>query len=275
MDNKIKIKIGEFSKLCQVTVKTLRHYESLGLLVPNEVDDWTGYRYYDTSQLYQMNGIIYMKKLGFSLEEILDIFDQGLQMPTKEMILEKEKQCSDDINKLMWRQKELARLESMLQKEDKIMKKIFEKTLPSRIFATHRQKIDSYQDLFELCPNVIGAEMLRLGCECPEPQYCFTVEYQEEYGKDIDIEYFEAVKEMGTDTDIIKFKTLPEVPVALCINHMGAYEKLPETFAQLFSYAEAHGYQIADRPRFSYIDGVWNKDSEDQWLTQIELPVKK
>lgn len=51
MKNKMKFKIGEFSKLCQVTVKTLRHYEEIGLMIPVEVDEWTGYRYYDISQL--------------------------------------------------------------------------------------------------------------------------------------------------------------------------------------------------------------------------------
>ena len=41
-----KLKIGEFFQMMQVTVKTLRHYEQLGLLLPDEVDEWTGYRYY-------------------------------------------------------------------------------------------------------------------------------------------------------------------------------------------------------------------------------------
>ena len=44
MSEKTKLKIGEFSKLMQVTVKTLRHYEQMGLLIPYEVDKWTGYR---------------------------------------------------------------------------------------------------------------------------------------------------------------------------------------------------------------------------------------
>ena len=45
MSEKTKLKIGEFSKLMQVTVKTLRHYEQMGLLIPYEVDKWRGYRY--------------------------------------------------------------------------------------------------------------------------------------------------------------------------------------------------------------------------------------
>ena len=42
------LKIGDFSKLSQVTVKALRLYDQMGLLKPVHVDDFTGYRYYST-----------------------------------------------------------------------------------------------------------------------------------------------------------------------------------------------------------------------------------
>ena len=137
-----------------------------------------------------------------------------------------------------------------------------------------RDRIDSYQELFNLCPNIIGPEMYRLGCECPAPEYCFTVEYNEEYGVDIDIEFFEAVAERKEDSELIKFKELPEVPVALCVNHYGAYEHMPETFAELFAYAETNGYEVIDRARFCHIDGIWNKETVDEWMTEIQLPIK-
>ena len=54
MNFKKKLKIGEFSQLMQVTVKTLRHYEQKGLLVPDEVDEWTGYRYYSIDQMQRL-----------------------------------------------------------------------------------------------------------------------------------------------------------------------------------------------------------------------------
>ncbi len=275
MKSKMKFKIGEFSKLCQVTVKTLRHYEQIGLLIPFEVDEWTGYRYYDIGQLRKMTRIIYLKNLGFNLEEITELFENNKEYPDRELIKIKIERCKTEIERLMWRQTELVRLESTLQQQESRMEKVFEKSLPARIFATHRRMIDSYQELFNLCPNVIGPEMHRLGCECPEPQYCFTVEYNEDYGVDIDIEYFEAVARKGKDSDLIKFKELPEVPVALCISHHGAYEKLPETFAELYAYVEANGYEARDRARFCYIDGIWNKESVDEWLTEIQLPVKQ
>ena len=75
MSRKTKLKIGEFSKMMQVTVKTLRHYEQKGLLVPDEVDEWTGYRYYSITQMQRLNTIRGLQRQGFSLEEIKDLFE--------------------------------------------------------------------------------------------------------------------------------------------------------------------------------------------------------
>jgi DNA-binding transcriptional MerR regulator len=60
-------KIGEFSKFSQVTVKTLRYYDQIGLLKPAEVDRFTGYRYYSVDQLPRLNRILALKDLGLSL----------------------------------------------------------------------------------------------------------------------------------------------------------------------------------------------------------------
>ena len=67
------LQIGEFSRICQVSVKTLHHYDKIGLLVPAEVDQVTGYRYYQVEQIDSMNYIQRLKRYGFSLEEIQQI----------------------------------------------------------------------------------------------------------------------------------------------------------------------------------------------------------
>ncbi|HYM68302.1 MAG TPA: MerR family transcriptional regulator, partial [bacterium] len=64
------IKIGDFSALCRVSVKTLRHYDELGLLTPARVDPATGYRYYAASQLAVLHRILALKDLGFSLGQV-------------------------------------------------------------------------------------------------------------------------------------------------------------------------------------------------------------
>lgn len=63
-------KIGELSKLCNLPVKTLRYYDGEGLLVPDEIDRFTGYRYYSAARLADCNRIIALKELGFTLDEI-------------------------------------------------------------------------------------------------------------------------------------------------------------------------------------------------------------
>src|ERR1700720_1207341 len=71
-------KIGEFSKLVQVTVPTLRYYDQVGLLKPVHVDRFTSYRYYSASQLPRLNRILALKDLGFSLEQIAQTLDEGV-----------------------------------------------------------------------------------------------------------------------------------------------------------------------------------------------------
>lgn len=63
-------KIGELSKLCNISVKTLRYYDAKGLLIPDEIDKFTGYRYYSASKLEECYRVIALKELGFSLDEI-------------------------------------------------------------------------------------------------------------------------------------------------------------------------------------------------------------
>ena len=62
--------IGQMSKVCGVSVKTLRHYDKIGLLKPQRTDEINGYRYYEDSQIGTMLLIGRLKRYGFSLTEI-------------------------------------------------------------------------------------------------------------------------------------------------------------------------------------------------------------
>lgn len=62
--------IGEFSQSARLTVKTLHYYQKLGILLPAEQDEITGYRYYDGACLERAKSIVMLKELGFTLKEI-------------------------------------------------------------------------------------------------------------------------------------------------------------------------------------------------------------
>ena len=72
------MKIGDFARLGQVSVRMLRNYDELGLLVPAHVDPWTNYRSYTAGQLARLNRIVALKDLGFSLEAVGRLLDADL-----------------------------------------------------------------------------------------------------------------------------------------------------------------------------------------------------
>jgi DNA-binding transcriptional MerR regulator len=67
--------IGEFSRLGGVSVRTLRHYDEIGLLRPATVDPDTGYRGYSAAQLGRLNRIMALKELGLSLTQARRLLD--------------------------------------------------------------------------------------------------------------------------------------------------------------------------------------------------------
>ena len=107
MGKKTRLKIGEFSQLMQVTVKTLRHYEQKGLLLPDEVDEWTGYRYYSIDQMQKLQAIRDLQRLGFSLDEIKDLFEDNSHIPSIRQLTEKIKETEAQLEQLITRRNRL------------------------------------------------------------------------------------------------------------------------------------------------------------------------
>ena len=274
MSEKTKLKIGEFSQMMQVTVKTLRHYEQKGLLFPCEVDEWTGYRYYNITQMQRLNTIRGLQRQGFTLEEIKELLEDGAQTPSIEQLTQKIEETERHLQLLMERRDQLLKWMDS-HKQIKTMEKFSIQSLPEIIVASHREVISGYSALGLLCVNKIGPEMQRLGCKCPPPGYCFTIEHNQEFcAENIDIEYCEQVEEMGVDSDIIQFKRLPAVEKALCMKHVGPYERFYESFTEALTYMEEQGYKMAGALRTSYIDGAWNQEDPEKWLSIIQIPIE-
>src|SRR5258708_32168685 len=70
-------RIGEFSKIAQVSGRLLRYYDEIGLLRPESIDPETGYRYYSARQLPRLNRILVLKELVLSLEQIARLLQHG------------------------------------------------------------------------------------------------------------------------------------------------------------------------------------------------------
>ena len=91
------LRIGEFSKLTGVSIRTLRYYDDIDLFKPSEIDLFTNYRYYSEEQIEDLELIHKLKSVGFSLEEI----KQNWNHFTNEIMIQKKKELQkklDDIN---------------------------------------------------------------------------------------------------------------------------------------------------------------------------------
>ena len=260
--------------MMQITIRTLRFYEQKGLLNPDEVDEWTGYRYYSIGQMQKLKDIRDLQRLGFSLDEIKELYEEDSHTPSIRQMTEKIKETEAQLRQLIARRSQLLDWRNS-RKEMKTMEKFSIQSLPEIIVASHREVIPNFATIGPMCYEKIGPEMQRLGCKCTTPDYCFTIEHNKEYTPtDIDIEYCEQVEEMGQDSSIIQFKRLPAIPKVLCMKHVGPYERFYESFIEAFRYIDEQGYKPVGQHRTCYIDGVWNQKDPEKWLSVIQIPIE-
>src|SRR5689334_1293654 len=109
-------RIGEFSKFAMVSTRTLRLYDEMGLLKPEQQDLATSYRYYSAGQLARLNRILVLKDMGLSLEQIRPLLDsevspEQIRGMLKLKQVELRRQISDGFD-------QLARIETWMQQLD-------------------------------------------------------------------------------------------------------------------------------------------------------------
>ena len=264
--------IGEFSRLTRTTIKTLRHYDEVGLLKPAEVDEWTGYRRYTTAQLYPLQRVLALRQAGLSVEEVRQILGGADEL----VILRRRREAL--VRDLEEAEARVTRLNILMQslKGGVNLYQPIIRTLPGRTVYFKEGVIKNYSDLSEFIP---GAEAefraANPDLSLDTPGYCFVSyldgEHREE---DIRVRYSSAVTAPGVETETIKFARLEPVE-AVCVYHSGPYDSLGQAYAFAVNWAQQSGYEISETPRECYIDGMWNKVNPADWLTEIELPVRK
>lgn len=263
------LKIGDFSKLSLTTIKALRYYEKEGLLVPAYVDIDNGYRFYETYQLEDISKIKFLRQIGLSIEEIKK-FSNGAQL--KNLLISKKKELEKQLVNTSYQLKTINYI-----MEEKYMKyQALIKTLPACIVYYEERKLRDYSEITALVLES-AEECLRLNptLECLKPDYCFCEYLEGEYKKkDILTRYSQAVTRKGVENDRIHFKDLDAVE-AICIYHKGSFSKIGDAYSFIINFAKENGYEMNGLVREVYIDGVWNKDDEDDYLTEIQIPIKK
>lgn len=265
-------KIGEFSKLSQVTVKTLRYYDQIGLLKPAEVDRWTSYRYYSASQLPRINRILALKDLGLSLDQIAQLLEDDLSPDQIRGMLrlkqaEIQQQVQEErarLDRVEWRLKQIEREETMPTQEVVIKK------VPPIAVASVRDTVPVTQ-----IGQLFGDVFAYLDQHKASPAGpTIGIYYDEEFHEEgVDVEAAVPVSEPVPTGERVKSRELPAVEEVACIIHEGNFDNLSGTYGQLMAWIEANGYRMAGPIREVYVQFTGPDATTN--ITEIQIPVEK
>jgi len=268
-------KIGDFSRLCHVPVKTLRYYDEIGLLHPEQVDRFTGYRYYSANQLPRLHRILALKDLGLTLDEIATLLDQGISpQELHGMLLRRKVQIRSQMQR---EQERLARVEQrlkMIEMEYKMPEyEVVIKQVPPLKVVSARGVMPTYSAQGPLWAKI--ERYMRLNHIQPAGP-CFARYMDSEYKeKDIDIEACWSVNTSLEGYGDVTIQTLPAESVASLI-HQGPFDTLHVAYPVLLQWIEKNGYRITGPEREIYVKtGEPVRQDDPSYVTEIQFPIAK
>lgn len=140
-------KIGDVAKICDTTIKTIRFYEKIGLLTPFKTDTFTNYRYYDKENLMELNKIIKLKNLDFSLEQIKNFKNSSIS--------EKSNELNDKIKELKIKKQECLDL-LFWETHEKNKSKYYNTSLSTNlfvpeVFVNEKQAVGKWEYVGTIC----------------------------------------------------------------------------------------------------------------------------
>lgn len=269
-------KIGDFSKLSKVSIRMLRHYDDIGLLNPEHIDETTGYRYYSAHQLSIANRIHSLKDMGFSLSSIKNILKEYNDKESLSKYLSVH--YSQLKEELEITQQKLLKIETTIERlgRDDIMKNydVTIKEFASKYMMTLRKVIPNYEDEGILWKQLYS-EVRGINVQNESPNYSKAVYYDIGYKEsDVDVEIQVAVSGKYNDTENIKFKTVEKVTATTTIIR-GNFNQLTDACQAIGNWISDNNYEVSGPMFIIYHVGPSVDSNPDNWITEVCFPVKK
>ncbi|MHC5375447.1 MerR family transcriptional regulator [Enterococcus sp. LJL120] len=270
-------KIGEFSKLTQVSIRMLRYYDENELLAPARIDPQTNYRLYSAQQIPRLNKILFLKDLGFTVAEI----STALKKWQGEDIINLLQQRRELIeNQILLEQAKLAKIalaeKDILTEKIKIHYNVTIKTIPQyQVISLRRIVKDYFQEgyLWKELSQSLEPKQLKLAKES------FSIYHDPEYKtSDVDIEVCLVLAETKNLTVSAPF-TIREVaaePLMASTLVYGPFENINDAFLAFAGWLEEHPqYQMGAYNRQIVHRGPWEEDNPENYLTEIQIPIRE
>lgn len=263
----------------------LRHYDKLGLLVPNHTDQWTGYRYYTLDQLSRLHRIIALKDLGFSLQEIGDLLHKEAGLSVAElrgMLLMKQAEVRQSLAESRWQLQQIeARLTRLEQEGQPLSYEIVVKPVAETAVATIQTTVPNVYEMGHYCALLTGqvyAGLKQVGIRPLQPEFILyhSAEYKEE---DLEVEAAVAVHPKNLSNqpidEKISFRQLPAHDLVASLIYEGPFSEMIPAVLALLSWVGQHQHVPVGPLREIHLSGpVHTPDvAETELVTELQIPI--
>ena len=269
--------IGEFGRLGGVSVRTLRHYDEIGLLRPATVDPDTGYRGYSAQQLGQLNRIFALKELGLSLSQARRLLAgitleelQGMLMLRRAQL---EHELIEHQNQLLGVE---ARLRSIAREGAMPVDDIVAKTIPAVGVVVIAGPAPGWgaENIVPVVNRLAEQfDQLGIGDRVKEagPRIVF---YDHEHGENVTVHLALPVTEPPVELPApAYYRVLPEIEAATTVRNGLSASIFPMVYQDLVQWIDERGYRAAPGPgREIWVHEVDDIADVDQQVFEIQLP---
>ena len=272
MENKDLFQIGEVARMFHLSVSSLRHYETMGLLVPEITDPETGYRYYSTRQFEPLNTIRYLRALDMPLNEIAD-FLQNRDIDRIEEKLQQQKEI------VMKREQELKRIERKIDNRLSQLRDARNSTLDVIGLTTSKAcRLVWIEDTLTIKEFVDMEPPIRKLEQKQKEALIFLgkvgVGISAEHLKAQQFQQYDGIFLILDEEDQYDGK-VAYLPETLCVTvrFKGSHKEAPAQYQKLMQYIADHRLEITGFSReITMIDYGFTNDT-DKFVTEIRIPV--
>lgn len=262
--------ISDFARLGQVSVRMLRHYDQVGLLTPSQVDPFTGYRSYAPEQLHHLNRLVALKDLGFNLEQVKRLLGQDIDVDElRGMLRLRRAELEEEARAIDTRLTAVESRLRMMEKDKNTMSGEFvTKTVPALRLVAVQDSLRP-EEMGERIAPMFDRVAAGISSVCGSLKTPVAVYSQ---GEDRLMEVTVGYDYEGDAPEGTQVVNLAE-EFAVCGVHLGAMDRIRESWQQLDKWALENGYQFAGPCRELYV----RAESEDQqdWVTELQQPVSR
>lgn len=267
-------KIGEFSKLTQVTVRMLRYYDETGLLKPAKIDSLTGYRMYSSEQILLLNKIIYLRDSGFNVAEIAVILNNDNDSFIIEQLNKKYIEIEDSISALETKLKKIkVAKEELFTDKNEMHYNVLIKNIPSYFVLSLRKVIPNYYAEGKLWKELsLFANEHKVDISAN----CFSIYHDDDYREEnVDVELCVPVNKAVKVAAPFCFRNVDAIETMACMMVYGDFSNIKTAYLSLAVWLQENKqYKIQGPSRQIVHRGPWNEENSKDYLTEIQIPLK-